>query len=177
MSSFFVIILIGISLSMDAFSIAIIYGIIGIPKKEIIVLSSLIGIFHFIMPLIGLILGILIENISFINLRIISAIILIYIGIDLIVSNIKKEENLLLNKTNMLIFALSVSLDSLTIGIGLKAITSNYIIAPLIFSICSTIFTYLGLILGSVLGKKVGKYSKIIGGLILIIIASIMFTS
>ena len=70
MASFFTIILIGISLSMDAFSLALAYGISGITKKEIIILSLIVGIFHFCMPLIGLALGIFIENISFIAFNI-----------------------------------------------------------------------------------------------------------
>ena len=177
MASFLTIILIGLSLSMDAFSLALVYGMSNSSKKKNIILSIMVGLFHFIMPLIGLTLGIFIENISSVNLSIISSIILIYIGIDLIISNLKKESYILLDKTNMFMFAISVSLDSLTIGIGLKGITLNYILAPLVFSLCSTIFTYLGLILGNVIGKKVGIYSKIIGGSILIIIAIIIFIS
>ena len=100
---------------------------------------------------------------------------MIYIGIDLIISNFKKEDKLEINKTGFLIFGLSVSIDSLTTGIGLKAITNNYLLSSTIFSITSLTFTYLGLILGNIIGSKVGKYSKLIGGIILICIALIMF--
>ena len=175
MSSFFTIILIGISLSMDAFSLALVYGMIGIPNKKKIILSLIVGVYHFIMPLIGLTLGIFIDNISFINLHIIASIILIYIGIDLIISNFKEEETLSINKTGFLMFGLSVSIDSLTVGIGLKAITDSLILSSVVFSICSCLFTYIGLILGNIIGNKIGTYSKIVGGIILIIIAIIMF--
>ena len=70
-----------------------------------------------------------------------------------------------------LIFGLSVSLDSLTVGIGLKAITDSYLLSSITFSITSLIFTYLGLVLGNLIGNKVGSYSKLIGGIILICIA------
>ena len=173
MTSFFTITLIGISLSMDAFSLALAYGMAGIEKKKVIAISIIVGLFHLIMPLLGLLLGIVIDSISFINLHIIAAIILIYVGLELIISNLK-EEYIPLNKINTIVFSLSVSIDSLTIGIGLKAITNNYILAPLIFSICSSIFTYLGLILGNIIGKKIGIYSKTIGGFILIAIAILM---
>ena len=72
-------------------------------------------------------------------------------------------------------FGLSVSIDSLTVGIGLKAITNNYLLSSTIFSICSFMFTYLGLILGNIIENRVGSYSKLLGGIILIIIAIIMF--
>ena len=175
MSSFFTILLIGISLSMDAFSLALVYGLIGMSKKKKVFLSLLVGIYHFFMPLIGLTLGSFIDTISFINLHIIASIILLYIGIDLIISNFKEESTLSLTITGLFIFGLSVSLDSLTVGIGLKAITNNYLLSSLTFSICSLIFTYLGLVLGNIIGKKIGTYSKVVGGIVLIIIAILMF--
>lgn len=174
MSSFLTILLIGLSLSMDAFSLALIYGIIGITNKQKIILSIIVGIYHFLMPLIGLNFGILIDSVSFINLQIISSIILIYIGIDLIISK-EEDNNLVTNTLGFIMFGLSVSIDSLTVGIGLKAITNNYLLAATAFSITSLIFTYLGLILGNTIGKKVGSYAKTIGGVILIIIAILLF--
>lgn len=175
MSSFFTILLIGISLSMDAFSLALVYGIIGMKKEEKIILSLIVGIYHFIMPLIGLYFGTLIDEISFINLHIISSIILLYIGIDLIISNYKEENNLTVSILGFIMFGLSVSIDSLTVGIGLKAITNNYLMSSLIFSISSLVFTYIGLLFGNIIGNKIGTYAKTIGGIVLIIIAIIMF--
>lgn len=175
MSSFFTILLIGISLSMDAFSLALVYGMQGMTKKQKIFLSIIVGIYHFIMPLIGLIFGTILDNINLISIDIIATLILIYIGIDLIISNSKKEDRLEITKIGFLIFGLSVSIDSLTIGIGLKAITNNYLISSIIFSLTSLIFTYLGLTLGNIIGNKIGSYSKIIGGSVLIIIAIILF--
>ncbi len=172
MSSFFTILLIGISLSMDAFSLALVYGMVGISKKYGIVLSLIVGIYHFIMPLIGLIIGIYIDK--FISLHIIAAIILAYIGIDLLIQNNKEDKTQMITKIGLFMFGLSVSIDSLTVGIGLKAITNNYLLSSVIFSTCSCLFTYLGLSLGSIIGNEIGKYSKIIGGIVLIIISIIM---
>ena len=175
MSSFLTILIIGISLSMDAFSLALIYGIQGMNKFEKIYLSLIVGIYHFIMPLIGLIFGTILSHINLISIDIIAMLILIYIGIDLIISNSKKEERLEISKIGFLIFGLSVSIDSLTVGVGLKAITNNYFLSSITFSLTSLIFTYLGLTLGNIIGSKVGSYSKILGGIILIIIAILLF--
>ena len=175
MSSFFTILIIGISLSMDAFSLALIYGIQGMNKKQKLLLSIIVGIYHFIMPLIGLSFGTILNNINIISIDIIASLILVYIGIDLIISNSKKEDRLELTKIGFIIFGLSVSLDSLTVGIGLKAITNNYLISSIVFSISSLVFTYSGLLLGNLIGSKIGTYSKLIGGIILIFIAVITF--
>jgi len=161
---------------MDAFSLALIYGIQGMSNRQKIYLSIIVGIYHFIMPLIGLTFGTILDNINIISIEIIATLILIYIGIDLIISSYKKEDKgIEINKTGFLIFGLSVSIDSLTIGIGLKAITENYFISSFTFSLTSLIFTYLGLTLGNIIGNKIGSYSKIIDGSVLIIISIILF--
>ena len=175
MSSFLTILMIGISLSMDAFSLSLVFGMQGMSTKDKIILSLIVGIYHYIMPLIGLSFGTILDKVNLISIDIIASLILAYIGIDLILSNYKKEEPLEMNKLGFIIFGLSVSIDSLTVGIGLKAITNNYLISSIIFSLSSLIFTYLGLILGNIIGSKIGKYSKLIGGIILICIAIIMF--
>ena len=126
-------------------------------NKQKLSLSIIVGIYHFIMPLIGLQFGHLINKIDVISIDIIASIILTYIGIDLIVSNYsKKEEKLTISMLGFLMFGLSVSIDSLSVGIGLKAITDSYYLSSVVFSLTSGLFTYLGLILGNIIGKKIG---------------------
>ena len=57
MSILFSLILIGISLSMDTFSISLSIGSCNISKKNILFFTLFVGILHFFMPLIGNILG------------------------------------------------------------------------------------------------------------------------
>lgn len=165
------IILIAISLSMDAFSLALIYGTQGLPKKHKLLLATIVGLYHLIMPLIGLTIGKYIENRIIFNSTIVVGIILSLIAIEMIISSFKEtEEKFLISIPGYLIFGLSVSIDSLTTGIGLPAITNKSLLAASIFSIISFIFTYLGLNLGNILNKKYGKVSTLIGGLILLTI-------
>lgn len=156
---------------MDAFSLALIYGTQGITKKHKILLAIIVGIYHFLMPLIGLTIGTYAESKIIINSNLLVGIILSLISIEMIISSTKEtKEKFLLTIPGYLIFGLSVSIDSLTTGIGLPAITNNYIQTALIFSITSLIFTYIGLNLGNILNQKYGKISTIIGGLILLTI-------
>ena len=46
--------LMAISLSMDAFSLSLIYGALGMSGKENLFLSMVVGIFHFVMPFLGM---------------------------------------------------------------------------------------------------------------------------
>ena len=162
-------ILIGIGLSMDAFSLSFSYGTLNINKKDRVILSSLVGLFHFFMPLLGLFIGNIILKYIIIDLDILLAIIISLIGIEMIISSIKKEDNtMLLSLLSFILFAFSVSIDSFSVGIGLKGINNNYLQVSIIFSLCSFIFTYIGLILGTKLSDLVGRYAKTIGGIILI---------
>jgi manganese efflux pump family protein len=113
--------LIAVSLSMDAFSLALIYGTQGIAKKDKLLLSLIVGVYHFIMPLIGVIIGNLITSKILINTNILVGIILSLIAVEMIISSFKETNNkFLLTFPSYLIFGLSVSIDSLTTGIGLS---------------------------------------------------------
>ena len=82
---------------MDAFSLALIYGTEGINKKNKILLSVVVGIYHFIMPIIGLTIGNIITSKIIVNTNILVGIILSLIAIEMIISSFKeKEEKFLL---------------------------------------------------------------------------------
>ena len=57
MKEFLVLLMIAIGLSMDAFSLALGYGTIGLSNENNLKVSIFVGIFHFFMPLIGLLIG------------------------------------------------------------------------------------------------------------------------
>lgn len=161
---------------MDAFSLALIYGTQSISKRDKIILSIIVGIYHFVMPLLGVFLGNIILKYLVINLSIVVSIIFLFIGIEMIISSIKDDSHdFVVSIFGFLIFGLSVSIDSFTTGIGLNVINNNYLEVSSIFCIVSGSFTYLGLILGNKLGSIFGKLSTIIGGVILIILGIIYF--
>lgn len=168
------IIIIAISLSMDAFSLSLAYGTLNLDKQYIKKLSTIVGIYHFFMPLLGLSIGNILLKIIPINTNIIICIVLTLIGIEMIIDTFKNEEEIkMMNIKELLLFGLAVSLDSFSVGIGLKAITKNYILCVSIFSLSSFIFTYVGLILGKKINNLIGKISTLLGGLSLIIIGLI----
>ena len=151
MDTFFTTLIIGISLSMDAFSLALIYGTQSISKRDKIILSIIVGIYHFVMPLLGVFLGNVILKYLVINLSIVVSIIFLFIGIEMIISSIKDDSHdFVVSIFGFLIFGLSVSIDSFTTGIGLNVINNNYL-------------------------EVFGKLSTIIGGVILIILGIIYF--
>jgi len=171
MNTFFTTLIIAVSLSMDAFSLSLAYGMQNMTRKNKIELSLIVGIYHFFMPMLGLNLGSTILKYLIIDISVLVCLIFSLIGIEMIVSSIKeKEEKILISLLGFIIFGLSVSIDSFTTGIGLNMINNNHLQVTTIFAITSGLFTYMGLNLGNKLNLKLGKYSTILGGIILIIL-------
>ena len=165
------IILIAISLSMDAFSLSLAYGTLNLEKKYIKKLSTIVGIYHFIMPLIGNTIGNILLRLVPIKQNLIVCIVLTFIGIEMLIDTFKKEEEIkIMTLKDLLLFGLAVSLDSFSVGLGLNTISKNHILTLITFSLTSATFTYIGLILGKKINNKIGKISTIIGGIVLIII-------
>lgn len=165
------IIALAISLSMDAFSLSLAYGTLGIDKKQRYLLGLIVGVFHFFMPLIGLLLGNIIFSIIRINSHIMVTIVLIIIGLEMMYESLKKEEQVSKMKTlELFFFAFAVSIDSFSLGITLNTITDNYIFASTAFALSSAFFTIVGLKLGNKIKTIFGKISPLFGGITLIII-------
>lgn len=165
-----VIIIIAVSLSMDAFSLSLAYGTLNLEKKNINQLSIIVGIYHFIMPLFGMFCGSKIISLIPINSNLLVFLVLTVIGVEMIFETFKKEEQVkIMRLSELILFGLAVSVDSFSVGIGLKSITSNIFLAAIIFSITSFLFTYIGLIFGKKINSMIGKLSTLIGGVILVV--------
>lgn len=172
--SILVVFIIAVSLSMDAFSLSLAYGTLNLEKKYMHLLSIIVGIYHFFMPLIGLCVGNTVLSIIKINPNIIVFLVLCFIGIQMIIDSFKNEKLVKLVKLkDLLLFGLAVSIDSFSVGIGLNTITDNYLLSVTIFSLSSFTFTYIGLLLGKKISEIIGKLATIIGGIVLIIIGII----
>lgn len=166
------IIMIAIGLSMDAFSLAILYGTLNFTKRKTLTLSTSVGVFHFFMPLLGNIIGIIILSLLPVKPNILVGTIFLIISIQMLLSVFKQEEIVDLKGIfTILLFAFTVSIDSFSVGIGLSAVSDNSLFAVSIFSITSFLFTYVGLTIGRKLTEKFGKWSTILGGILLFLLS------
>lgn len=159
------IILIAISLSMDAFSLAISISVSNFYKIRSNVYAVVVGIFHFIMPILGYLFRSVISFIVIIPPNIIFMSVIIFIIIGILIDDNKKLSSKILNPV---IFAFTVSVDSFSIGISLER--NILLLSCIIFSLTSYIFTMLGFKFGRIIDNNFHKYSKIIAITILTIV-------
>ena len=73
-------------------------------------------------------------------------------------------------KPYILLFGLGVSIDSFTVGIGLSKLMKFTILCPFTFALVSSLFTYLGLVLGKKVNEIIGNLAIILGGLTIIVL-------
>lgn len=166
-----IILLIAVSLSMDAFSLSLAYGTLNISKKNIWQLSIIVGLYHLLMPLIGMKIGSLIISHLPISSNFLIFGVLLIIGIEMIQESYRKNDDIkIMSFKELLLFGLAVSLDSFSVGIGLDTISHHHFITSFIISLSSLIFTYTGLLLGKKINNKIGSISTLIGGIVLILI-------
>lgn len=171
---FLLILVIGISVSMDAFSLSLAYGTLGILKSQRIYLSLIVSVFHFFMPIFGYLFGNYVINLLKINPDIVVTLVLMFIGIDMIASSFKKEDNIkVMRGFEYFLFGFAVSIDSFSVGMSLTDISKNVFLPAIVFSLCSGFFTFVGLTFGNKIEKSLGKVATIGGGVVLSIIGII----
>jgi manganese efflux pump family protein len=170
-----------LALGTDAFSVAMVIGVKKFKMLSIIKISIIIGVFHIIMPLIGLYGGFFIEKIFSYYFKYngeldlifnnIGAGILILIGIYMLLERwfgSKDETNdFKLKGFGIYLLALSVSIDALSVGIGVGMMDFNKSLV-LLFGVIAGIMMATGLYLGSKVGFWLGDNAQSWGGIALI---------
>lgn len=163
-------ILIGLSLSMDAFTISICKGIKHTCFKDGLIITSFFAIFQFIMPVIGFYLGNIISS-RIINYHsYFSSILLIIIGILMIKEDKLEIIDNKLNYKELILLSIATSIDALVIGLSFSFNNTNIFLSATIIGIITFITCNLGYYLGNLFHKKIHQYSGLIGGITLIII-------
>ena len=161
--------MLGLSLSVDAFSLLIIISTI-ISKKKIYMLISLIGILHFTMPILGALIGFKTSEIVNINGNIILGLILVILSIQILISIYKKENyDIVFSNFEILLLAFGVSIDSLTVGFGMSFDNIFSLYSPIVFFMLSILISYLGYYIGKYSSFIFEKNIKFVAALFLLI--------
>lgn len=162
---------IAIALGMDAFSVSLVLGIQNIRLKIAMLLSLLIGICHMILPTIGILLGqALLNKIGHVT-TILSGLLLFGIGIHMFLGAFTGSERKAFQLTGygIIVLALSVSIDSFSVGLSFGMSGIHSFIMILLFGCVSSFLTLLGLLIGRKISGLLSLYSELLGGSILIV--------
>lgn len=173
------IILVAVSLAMDAFAVSISNGVSvrGFGKKDAIKQAAFFGGFQFLMPVIGWFLGSSVKTYIEAVDHWIAFILLLVIGINMIRESLRGDENegngsgILTNKM-LLLQAVATSIDALAVGISFAILDVNILQAGVIIGIVSFVLSCIGAWAGRCLGDKLQTKAEILGGIVLILIGT-----
>ncbi|MDD2509528.1 MAG: manganese efflux pump MntP family protein [Syntrophomonas sp.] len=181
--------LIAVVLGMDALSLAMGIGLRGVTKDYERKFSLTVGALHVLMPLLGLNLGLVAGRFSGVWATRLGALVLLYLGLQMLRKGYAEiqprrykfaeaKAALTGNKLNnpdswasVLFLGFSVSIDALTVGFTLGTLKMPILITVLMMGIIAAIMTWAGFAGGRVLGRWIGSYAQIFGGVVLLALA------
>lgn len=173
------IILLAISLSMDAFAVALCKGLAlkKIDIKSCLIVGCWFGSFQGLMPLVGYLLGsTFADKITSID-HWIAFVLLAIIGANMIKESLSKEEecvNCSLGAKAMLGMAIATSIDALAVGVSFAFTEFEpdwfvYIAFAMIGVITMTL-SAIGVKIGNIFGTKYKSKAEFAGGAVLILL-------
>lgn len=132
-SELITLVIMAFALGMDAFSVGLGMGLVRLRFRQIFYIGVIIGLFHIWMPLLGMFIGKLLSDKLGMLATYGGGVLLLILGIQMIYSSFKRDEEPFIKPVGwgLIIFALSVSLDSFSVGLSLgifwsKNIFNNY---------------------------------------------------
>ena len=178
-------ILLGVGLSMDAFSVSLANGL-GAPKmsqRMKLLIPLTFAVFQFLMPMIGWILVRSVAE-SFVLFQQaipwIALVLLLFIGMKMLIEGLRgggnEDKTVILKPAALLLQGIATSIDALSVGFTIadydtaKAVSASLIIGGITFVIC-----LIGLLIGSRIGTRLAGKASIMGGVILIAIGIEIF--
>ncbi len=177
-------ILLGVGLSVDAFSVSVANGLAepSMRARKKAVIAGTFAFFQALMPMLGyFFVRTLVSFISAFGrlVPVIALILLGYIGIKMIISGVKRraeDEKPALSAGALFTQGIATSIDALSVGFTMSdympatALWAALVIAAVTFLVCTA-----GVNLGTGVGKKLANKAEIFGGAILIFIGLEIF--
>ncbi|MDF2836540.1 MAG: hypothetical protein K0Q63_2180 [Paenibacillus sp.] len=160
------------ALGFDAFSLGLGIGLKGIRLRDILKLGFVIGLFHVIMPIGGLLTGQLVSGLLGQVASTVAGLLLMLLGGHMIYSSLKGEEAKSFDHRSLwglLVIAVSVSIDAFSVGITLGMFSFDLWLAITLFGLLGGSMSMLGLFLGRKVSGNLGEYGEAFGGAILLV--------
>jgi len=174
--NFIEILLISLSMAMDAFAVCL--GAGAQPRtsgpRPTFRLAFHFGLFQFLMPVLGWFAGATVERYITAYDHWVAFGLLAFVGGRMVWSGFHPEEKEKKNDPSrgwtLVLLSIAVSIDALAIGLSLGVIGVTIWVPAVVIGVVTGLVSWLGLRLGNKLGGKFGKWMEIAGGVILILL-------
>ncbi|MDP8257389.1 MAG: manganese efflux pump MntP family protein [Candidatus Alcyoniella australis] len=160
-----------IGLGGDAFGVALATGPGTVSPRHIFRLSLHAGLFQFLMPLVGWLIGRMAAPIVGTAAAFIAASLVLLIGIKMLIEGLRTKAHKPIDISRgkaLLAYSLGTSADALTVGIGVGLLGSELLLPALIFGVVAALMAALGHWLSHLVATIIGSRAEILGGVVLI---------
>ena len=175
--SILMILLIAVSLSMDAFAVSVSNGIAlgNISAKDTFRTGGFFGVFQFIMPVLGWILGTSVKSYIEAVDHWIAFGLLLFIGGNMIKEALSQEDEeeereASLSTGKLFLQAVATSIDALAVGISFAVLNVNIWQASAIIGVVCFCISVSGCHVGKNIGNLLKEKAEFVGGVVLIAI-------
>jgi len=170
---FIELLLISLSMAMDAFAVCLAAGTLESihGPRALFRLSFHFGLFQFIMPVIGWLLGATIQPLVRSYTDWIAFVLLVSVGVHMLYTSLFGATNRSTDPSRgwtMVLLSMAVSMDALVVGVSLGVLGIFVWYPAILIGVVTGVLSLIGLRIGRIVGKKFGKPVEIIGGLVLI---------
>ncbi|HEY8762263.1 MAG TPA: manganese efflux pump [Candidatus Dormibacteraeota bacterium] len=165
-----------LSVGLSNFAGSIGIGLSGVDARTRLRVGIAFGLFEGLMPVLGLFIGQAVAGTIGSYGRYLGAGLLVLTGFYTIWQSFRTgkverdEEKGILDTRQLLIIGAALSLDNLIVGFALGVYNVSIVLAAVVMAIVSVGLSLLGLELGSRLGSRVGEYSEMAGGGVLVLV-------
>ena len=171
--NFFELLLIAVSMSMDAFAVSICKGLSvrRVTLKQCLAVGGWFGGFQGIMPVIGFVLTSLFASLITSISHWVAFGLLLMIGGNMIREALDPDEEEVDDSfafMTMLTLAVATSIDALAMGVTLKLSGANILIAAPLIALTTALLSPIGLKVGNLFGSKYKNKAELAGGVVLV---------
>lgn len=177
--SIWALISIAFALAMDAFAVAIAVGsrLEKLSGRHLFRLSFHFGLFQFLMPIIGWLVGRQVERLLESVDHWIAFALLGFIGGKMIWESLAHDDNHPdfddpTRKWSLIGLSVATSIDALAVGLSLALLNVQIVGASVVIGIVAAGMTLIGMKFGRALGERFGHWMELGGGLILVVIGA-----
>jgi putative Mn2+ efflux pump MntP len=167
------ILLVALSVGLDNLGAATAIGTSGVTARLRLRVAAVFGLFEAAMPVLGILLGHSVAASLGGATKAVAGGVLCAVGAYTIISELASHDDedrspAEPSMRRLLILGVALSLDNLAIGFALGAYPVNIFLAALVIGVVSVALTLLGLELGQRIGSRLGRWSEVFGGGVLI---------
>jgi putative Mn2+ efflux pump MntP len=171
------ILLLAFGLAADAFAVSVSAGSTGatMGSRAMIRLSFHLGLFQFLMPVIGWLAGLSIQQYVLPYEQWIAFGLLLGVGLRMVYSAADDSHAAQPDPSRgalLVVFSVATSLDALAIGMSLALMQVSIWYPAVVIGIVTGMTSFAGMLLGRKFSKKLGRRATIAGGIILIFIGT-----